>query len=88
MVSVLVFPIFTLFLLSTHPNFSHPSGRIALVYQSFCSHAIADQLYYDWIVEQNLVLMRLVSRPNFSQQTSRFALIYKLFCSRTIADRL
>ena len=29
---------------NARPNFSHPSSRIALVYQSFCSHTIADRL--------------------------------------------
>ena len=38
-----------------HPNFSPPSSRIALVYQSFSSHTIADCLQYDWIAEKKLV---------------------------------
>ena len=35
----------------TRPNFSQPSSRIALVYQSVCSRTIADRLQYDWITE-------------------------------------
>ena len=42
-------------LLHDPSNFFHPSSRIALVYQSFCSQATADRLYYDWIAEKNLV---------------------------------
>ena len=34
-----------------HPNFFQSSSCIALVYQSFCSRTIADQLYYDRIAE-------------------------------------
>ena len=37
--------------LHTRPNFCWPSSRIALVYESFCSRTIADQLLYDWITE-------------------------------------
>ena len=40
---------------NTRPNFSHPSSRFAVVYQSFCSRMIADRLYYDWIAGKNLV---------------------------------
>ena len=41
--------------LTTSPNFSQPSSRMALVYQSFFSRMIADRLLYDWIAEKNLV---------------------------------
>ena len=37
----------------TRPNFSQPSSRIALIYQSFVSRTTADRLYYDWIAEKN-----------------------------------
>ena len=45
---------------STRQKFSQPSSCIALVYQSFCSRAIADRLYSDWIVQKNLVEYRRV----------------------------
>ena len=37
----------------TSPNFSQPSSRIALVYQSVCSRTIADRLQYGWMAEKN-----------------------------------
>ena len=33
-------------------NFFQPCCAIALVYQSFCSHMIADRFQYDWIAEK------------------------------------
>ena len=33
-------------------EFFQPSSCILVVYQSVCSHAIADQLQYDWIAEE------------------------------------
>ena len=39
----------------TRPIFFHHSSRFAVIYQLFCSRTTADRLYYDWIVEKNLV---------------------------------
>ena len=52
----------------TRPNFSQPSIRIALIYQSFFSRTKADRLLHDWIAEINLVdsMILLLSSQNHS----------------------
>ena len=59
----------------TRPNFSQPSSRIALVYQSFCSRMIADRLLYDWITEKKLV----EKKGNTSKAKSRFGFGFENF---------
>ena len=46
---------------SARPNFSQPSSCIALVYRSFFSRTIANQLLYDWIAEKKLFEGRCLS---------------------------
>ena len=84
-----------LYIHTSRPNFSQPSSRIALVYQSFFSRTIADRLYYDWMVEKNMdgnrkpiYKIQLLPVQIFSPPSSRIALVYQSFCSRTIADQL
>ena len=42
------------FLLKVRSKFFSAIESFDLVYQSDCSHTIADQLYYDWIAEKNV----------------------------------
>ena len=60
-------------------KFFHPSSRIALVYQLFCSRATADRLYYDWIAEKNLVEWRSWNKlniPRLKEANSAASFVY------------
>ena len=62
---------------STRPNFSQPSSRIALVYQSFCSRTIADRLLYDGIAEKNGRVITLPALPKTVKTIEPFPIIYE-----------
>ena len=82
----------------TRPNFSQPSSRIALVYQSFCSHTIADWLLYDWITKKLAEkqpayhLLELATYAQFLLLSTKFffcdPVVLESICYPTRAKRL